>query len=68
VDDNCGQRDFFRGRVWTTLGGTLLVLILLLIVLAVLGRSVPAWHDAMVNFFSALSYIFTGSGTAAATG
>jgi hypothetical protein len=45
-----------------------LIVILLLILLAVLGRSVPAWHDAMVNFFSALSYIFTGSGIPAATG
>jgi hypothetical protein len=68
ADGNYGQRDFFTGRVWTTLGGTLLVVILLLIVLAVLGRSVPAWHDAMVNFFSALSYIFTGNGTIAGTG
>jgi hypothetical protein len=58
-----GRCDFFTGRVWTTLGGTLLVVILLLIVLAVLGRSVPAWHDAMVNFFNALTYIFTGSGS-----
>jgi hypothetical protein len=54
--------------VWTTLSSTGLVVILLLIVLGVLGRSVPAWHDAMVNFFSALSYIFTGSGTASTTG
>jgi hypothetical protein len=46
-----------------TLSGTVLVVILLLIALAVLGRTVPAWHDAMINFFTALSFIFTGSGS-----
>jgi hypothetical protein len=53
--------------VWTTLGWTVLFVILLLIALAVLGRTVPAWHNAIVNFFSALSYIFTGSGIPGAT-
>ncbi len=33
------------------------VVILLLIALAVLGRTVPAWHDAIVNFFSALAWL-----------
>jgi hypothetical protein len=45
-----------------------LATILLLIVVAVLGRTVPAWHAAIVNFFSFLSYIFTGTGIPAATG
>jgi hypothetical protein len=39
-----------------------IITILLLILVAVLGRAVPAWHDAIVNFFSFLSYIFTGTG------
>ena len=47
---------------------TALFVILLLIVIAVLGRTVPAWHDAIVNFFSFLSYVFTGTGLPAATG
>jgi len=49
------------------LSGTVLVIILLVILLAVLGRTVPAWHDAIVNFFSAVSYIFTGTGTVSTT-
>ena len=47
---------------------TALFVILLLIAIAVLGRTVPAWHDAIVNFFSSLSYVFTGTGLPAATG
>ena len=50
------------------MGWTVLLVILLLIALAVLGRTVPAWHDAIVNFFSALSSFFTGTGIPAATG
>lgn len=45
-----------------------LFVILLLIAIAVLGRTVPAWHNAIVNFFSFLSYVFTGSGIPAGTG
>jgi hypothetical protein len=45
-----------------------LATILLLVLLAVLGRAIPSWHDAIVNFFSFLSYIFTGTGIPAATG
>jgi len=38
-----------------------LFIILFLIAVAVLGRTVPAWHNAIVNFFSFLSYLFAGT-------
>ena len=45
-----------------------IITVLLLILIAVLGRTVPAWHDAIVNFFSFLSYVFSGTGIPAGTG
>ena len=47
--------------MWTTMSWAALFVILFLIALAVLGRTVPAWHNAIVNFFSFLSYIFAGT-------
>ena len=38
-----------------------LFVILFLVAVAILGRTVPAWHNAIVNFFSFLAYVFAGT-------